>query len=666
SVSPQAVSAMDTEGMQSSEGNPVHYFVFDYLSDHSIQPRSYQQVEMSDPMQSLSAGQLVQALNQASRNQTQLGVVLQDRFGFTLFRDVVSFSPWLRGEFASESGQGIDGHLLQPKTIPFVVRLPMMAASRLLIQDRQLHTLAEYDLAGLIAFTRHIQPGEIPITAQQRTINGSPANRVDLVVLGDGYTAAQAGEFISDSQDVISDFFSITPLQEYANYFNLYSLMVVSPQSGADHPPYNDQCGYTDPTCCGDPAMQGDPLEGQMVNTAFDSRFCAFWIHRLLVANYSKVVEAAAAIPDWDTLLLLVNDGTYGGSGGSRLAVISMHSLAVDVAQHEFGHSFGDLADEYDSDYPGYPNCSDDPSLFLPPCETNVTDITVRQQIKWLPWILNDTFIPTPENPIYDGLVGLFEGARYRSTGMYRSGLYCLMKSLGEPFCQVPSQSMVLKLYQGGWGIPWDGIRLIEPGSTQPITPTLNLTHPATEVFSADLLGPVGGPPLEVTWLDNGLPIPGATTQVFTYTTRSNASGLHEITLRVRDATSLVNPLMDQDELDMQHTWMVDVSVPMTLTISADPPSIPADGVSTATITANVMSVDGPVVGDVVTFTTDLGEVSPITVTTDISGTATTVLTSSSLAGTAIVRVSLHGHELSVQVDFTALLNSWLPIIRRP
>lgn len=666
SFSPQSVSAMDGRVSLSSTSYPVHYFVFDYLSDQSIQPRSYQQVEMSFPIQSLSASQLVQSLSQVSRNQIRLGVVLQDRLGHTLFQDIVSFSPWLRGEFQSESEQGIDGHLIQQKAIPFVVRLPVIAASRLIFQDSQLRTLAEYDLAGLIALTRHVQPSEFPIAVQQRNISGSPANRVDLVILGDGYTAAQASKFISDAQSVISDFFSITPLLEYANYFNLYTLLVASPESGADHPAYDDQCGYSDPTCCGDPYMLSDPLQGQMVNTAFDSRFCAFWIHRLLVANYSKVVEAAGAIPDWDTLLLLVNDSTYGGSGGSRLAVISMHSLAVDVAQHEFGHSFGDLADEYDSAYPGYPNCSDDPSLFLPPCETNVTDINVRQQIKWLPWILNATPIPTPENPIYDGVVGLFEGARYRSTGMYRSGLYCLMQSLGEPFCQVPSQSLVLKLYQGGWGTPWDGIRLIEPGSTLPITPTLNLTHPATQVFSADLLNPIGGPPLEVTWLDNGLPIAGANMEVFTYTTRSNASGLHAITLHVKDATNLVNPLMDQDELDMEHTWMVSVSVPMTLAISADPLAIPADGISTAVITATVMSVDGPVVGDVVTFTTDLGEVSPIAVTTDNFGMATTVLTSGTHTGTATVVVALHGYELSVQVDFIELSRTWLPIIKRP
>jgi hypothetical protein len=663
---PQATFAGEANGILAKAEYPAHYFVFKYQSDGTILPDSYQRVMMSSPMQSLSEAQMTIALDQPERDILWMVVLLQDKNGSIVFRDLVSFSPWLRGEFHKATpGQGIDGHLIPIKTSAFVVRLPYLEDCKLILQDSRLNTLAEFDMTNLIAQTPHYQANTIPLSAEDRIMNGSPANRVDLVVLGDGYTAAQSGQFMADASAVMQHFFSISPLNEYSNYYNLYMIATASAQSGADHPPYSASCGYYDPSCCGDPAMLSDPLQGLMVNTAFDSRFCAYWIHRLLVANMGKVFAAAgAAVPAWDQILLIVNDTTYGGSGSTKLAVVSMHSLAYQIAQHEYGHSFANLADEYTSAYPGYPPCSDLPGT-THPCESNVTNITNRAEIKWLPWILENTPIPTPNNPSYAGLVGLFEGARYQTTGMYRSGYSCIMQALGQPFCQVPSQSYVLKLYQGGWGVPVQGIKLIEPGSTTPISTTLNLTHPAEQVFSADILSPVGGPPVAITWLDNGIPIPGAVTDTFTYTTSADSLGSHEIRLHVKDVTLLVNPLMENGALEQNYTWNVDVSEPVTVAVSANPTTIFADGISTSTITATVTSYDLPIAGEVVTFTTTLGNISPITTTTDISGTATAILTSGEVIGIATVSVSTGSSSNSVDVEFIGLPRIYLPIVSK-
>jgi hypothetical protein len=657
--------AKDSVGFSSETGYPAHYFVFQYKSDGAIIPDSYQLVKLSTQLQSLSETQVAKELRQPDRNQDRLVVLLADENAKIVFRDVVSFSLWIRGEFhGTTPGESIDGHFIAQKSTALVVRLPVLEASTLILQDRDSNTQTEFDLADTIKQTPHIQAGSIPFSVERQIINGSPANRVDLVILGDGYTDAQGDKFLGDAGGVLQDFFSISPLSEYQNFYNLYMLGTASAQSGSDHPPYQANCNYYDPTCCGDPAMLQDPLQGQMVDTAFDSRFCAYFIHRLLVANESKVFAAAGAIPDWDQIILLVNDTTYGGSGGADLAVVSMHSLAVQVAQHEYGHSFVNLADEYTSPYPGYPTCSDVPGSGSP-CETNVTDITERNDIKWLPWILENTPIPTPNDPYYDGLVGLFEGARYKSTGMYRSGYSCLMRALGEPFCQVPSQSFVLKMYQGGWGVPAEGIRLIEPGSTEPVSQTISLTHPAVQVFSADILSPVGGPPVEITWLDNGIPISGETTDTITYTTSAYSPGLHEITLQVKDVTPLVNPLMEEGALLHTYTWDVDVIVPMTLTVSANPIEIFANGTSTSTISANVMSGDEPLAGVLVNFTTTLGGVYPITATTDASGVARVTLTSGEVIGTAIVTATVGSSSNFVEVEFISIPKMFLPLVRR-
>ena len=541
-------------------GSPAHYFVFEAQADGTITPVSYQAVRMAAPMYSLSVERLNQALAQPGRNASALVVLLVDAQGRVVYRDLVSISPWLRGEFHSRDGtDSIDGHFIEQESSAFVVRLPQLKAARLVLQDANLSTLASFDLEALIANTPAADTSSAPLLAVTQRLSGSPANRVDLVVMGDGYTALQSADFQADAQAVLDSFFSISPLTEYSNYYNLYTLEIASEESGADHPEYSETCSYYSPHCCGDPEMLEDPLQGLMVDTAFDSQYCAYWVYRLLVASYTKAYAVAGAIPDWDQLILIVNDDTYGGSGYPALAIISTHELAVNIAQHEYGHSFADLADEYDSPYPGYEACSDLPESSTP-CEVNVTDISERAQIKWQPWIEESTPIPTPEELSYDGLVGLFEGARYLESGMYRSGNKCLMRALGYPYCQVPTQAMVLRLYEGGWGVPEDGISLIEPGSTQPESTSLKVDYPATITFSAELLSPVGGPPIEITWLDNGLPIAGATGSTLVYTTPVNSAGVHAISLRVKDVTALVHPLMAGDTLVEEYTWLVEVA----------------------------------------------------------------------------------------------------------
>jgi len=536
----------------------AHYIVFEKHIDGTISPVYCRPVELSALLQSLSDKQLTDYLAQPLRNADRIVVALQAKDESIIYQNVVEVSPWLRGEFhGAEAGDPIDGHILPAEKPAFVVRVPRIEGTTLVMKDALLTAIAQFDLTRLDAETQLITLDPSAVVESQ-LMTGPASNRVDFLIMGDGYTAAQAAKFNTDATNISSQFFSILPYSVYQNYFNIHSLFTPSSQSGADHPPYNSNCGNSDPTCCGDSAMLSDPLQGQMVNTAFDARFCANKIHRLLVVNSSKVLAAAAAVPDWDTILVIVNDETYGGSGGS-ISVFSINSAATQIAQHEFGHSFVKLADEYESAYPGYPLCSD---ITSPACESNVTDVTNLPQIKWNPWILPTTPIPTPETGIYDGLVGLFEGARYLTTGMYRPGLNCIMRSLGSPFCQVPSQSFVLRLYNGGWGVPNNGITLIEPGTASPVTP-LVLTHPATQLFHADILSPVGGPPVQISWLDNGVPIPGASGSTITYTTNVSIPGLHRIKLQVKDMTSLVHPAMAGTALDDEYTWDVTVSIPL-------------------------------------------------------------------------------------------------------
>jgi hypothetical protein len=545
-------AASQPAGAESQDRYPAYYIVFQQRTDDSVDPVAYCQVALSGYSDSLSNEELAGFLRQPDRNAEHLAVTLTSVDGQILYRTGVELPRWLRGEFHGAGKDApIEGYLFPQEQPAFVVRVPILPGARLTLQDASLQAVGQFDLAQLARTTPEIV---LPHSFAPVGLTGDPANRVDFLVLGDGYTASQQAQFNSDAANITSAFFGISPHQEYSNYVNTYALFTASAQSGADHPPYQAICFSS--SCCGDSAMLSDPLQGTFVNTAFDATYCTSNIHRLLTVNTAKVLTAAAAVPDWDEILVIVNDSTYGGSGGT-FAVASLHASAPQLAQHEYGHSFAGLADEYESAYPGYPLCSD---VGGPggACEPNVTDATTRGQIKWNPWISDSTPIPTSEtDPAYATVVGLFEGARYRATGMYRSGQNCLMRALNAPYCQVPSQTYVLRLYNGGWGVPSSGIELIEPGSVSPAAAIVFLPAAGSQVFHASILQPAGGPPVSIQWSVDGVVDPAAHTDTFTYTAPIQAGSTVEIRLSVTDVTGLVNPSMAGNALQSSHTWTV-------------------------------------------------------------------------------------------------------------
>lgn len=403
-----------------------------------------------------------------------------------------------RGEFASPTG--IDGIRVPHPAPPFVVRILRHEVEGLVVRGESGHELrvdrAAFDAARMLA----APTGEVIVLQR----SGSAANRLDLLVVGDGYTVAERDAFLADATNVFHTFTAASPYAEYAGAFNASALFVASAQSGADHPAYRAGCLDGDDSCCPDDDAVGDPRAGQNVDTAFDATYCTAGIFRLLSVDESQVFRAAAAAPDWDAILVIVNDPTYGGAGGF-LAVTSMHPQATAIAQHEVGHSFTGLADEYETPYPGFPDCSDTFPM-SPPCEVNVTDVTDRSRLKWRGWVRDETPIPTPASSPWLDAVGLFEGARYVSAGKYRPKARCLMRSLGVPFCPVCSAAFVAMLYDGGWGAPADGIDLIEPASERPTPGAVRLAVGGAVEFSVDLLDPGPAAAVDARWSVDGTP----------------------------------------------------------------------------------------------------------------------------------------------------------------
>ena len=547
--------------LRAEEGFPARYLVLEIDAQGEVTPLYHRRIRLASPLRSRTAGEMEELRQEVFREDEGVEVRVLDDSGQTVFQDVLRVPQWVRGEFhgarEARGGWAIEAHNFPWDPRVFVVRAPAtgtLLSLGSLQPGRETFRAVTLDLEDLerradllpIAMPSEIEPQQV-----SGVITGNPGNRVDLLIMGDGYTAAQIAKFNSDTANLEASFFNLSPYSEYKNYVNRVTLFTASAQSGADHPPYNPACSGDNPSCCSDIGASFDPLAGTYVNTAFGGRFCAFNTHRLAVVNTAAAYAAASAYPDWDAILVLLNDATYGGSGGA-IAVTSTHTAAVDIARHEYGHSFTRLGDEYETPNPGYPGCSD---ISGPACQPNVTDQTSRPLIKWAPWISASTPIPTPEGiPAYANVAGLFQGARYQSAGMYRHrDTECLMNFLGKPFGEVCRQEYVLRLYRGGWGDPFNGIELVEPASELPPEGSYSVLTGAS--FAATLLGPSGGPPLSVTWKINGAPVPGATGSSFTFL--PPAPGSYQVTLEVRDATSLVHPAMAGSLLQTSRSWWI-------------------------------------------------------------------------------------------------------------
>lgn len=543
---------------------PAHYLVFKVTAAGRITPVAYRSFASQAAFVSLADEVIASQLQQPRPEARRFVVSLQTATGQILYQTWVETPTWLRteepGAPADDGSTPLQGQRLLNPASAFVVRLPAWDQgdphATLVLQEVGRDFQQRFALQPLIRAAA-LRSGGLPAPQNVAHVTGGgadPANRVDLLLLGDGYPALEESKFLSDTARVANGFFTLTPFANYRNYFNVHFLFTPSQEAGADHPPYDPNC--TDSACCSDSDMQFDARQNTFVETAFDARFCTGQVYRALTVDHAKVLEAAAAVPEWDQILVLVNETAFGGTGG-YLAVFSTTGDVVGTAQHEFGHAFVLLADEYEY-AGGFTSCSDR-FPFFGSCPPNITDVTDRHQLKWSPWVSPTTPIPTvPEfDSAFANTVGLFEGAGYQSTDYYRSGQSCLMRALGRPFCQVPSQAFVLRLYGGGWGVPAAGIQLIEPRGTVPLAQTIALTYPHTATFQVQLLQPVGAPPVQSQWWVNGLAVTGALSTTYIFTPTQPFTQPVSIEIRVRDVTPLVHPALAGELLTSRRTWFV-------------------------------------------------------------------------------------------------------------
>jgi hypothetical protein len=514
---------------------PAYYIVGEIDRNGAVELHSVSKVLIRGVL--TSAAYPVESARQTRPGQDRISVAVRDANDRLLSRQEFDVEFLIRGEHAL-NGE-IVAHRVELDRAAFVVRIPADNAESLELRSIATGRVTRSRIADLPREGRN--PLASVTSDALTTDTASSANRVDLLILGDGYTSAEASKFAEDAGAVAEKFFSLSPYAEYRNYVKATSHFVPSAQSGADHPP------------CADPSKDPDPKEGTFVDTAFNASYCRNGIQRLLTVDFSRVYAAAAAVPDWDKIVVIVNDTMYGGSGGA-IAVGSLHDSAVAILQHEYGHSFTSLADEYSSPYPGYPLCSDLAGFFS--CEANVTNHTSRELIKWSSWIAPSTPVPTPEQWTAD--VGLFTGARYQTTGYYRPRFDCMMQHLSASFCEICRQEYVLRLYKGWGGIPATGVKLVEQATPSENRIVGTVGQPIS--FHASILSPESGPPPAITWLVDGEPVPDATSSSYTFTPTSARAFVVEV--QVSDTTPFVHPLAAGALLTDGRSWTIDIATP--------------------------------------------------------------------------------------------------------
>lgn len=162
---------------------------------------------------------------------------------------------------------------------------------------------------------------------------GPQDNRINVVILGDGFTEAEMPKFAAEAKKFADFFRTHEPYDKYQDYFNFFAIRTPSKESG-----------ITNPGTAPD-AYPDQPVETR--ETFFGVSFGEA-IHRLLAITkreaYSDLL--ATHFPAFDMVIMLANTQYYGGAGGG-VAIFSLQKNSNNVGVHEVGHTLANLADEY-------------------------------------------------------------------------------------------------------------------------------------------------------------------------------------------------------------------------------------------------------------------------------------------------------------------------------
>ena len=310
-----------------------------------------------------------------------------------------------------------------------------------------------------------------PATPIPIKVSGPSPQKVDLLILGDGYTAADMKKFEADARRLSQHLFTVSPFKERANDFNVWALAVPTVESGVSR-----------------------PSTGVHHASKLGTRYDIFGSERYVLTLDNRALREIAQHAPYEFIEILVNNETYGGGGifGQFSTAAASNEWADYLFVHEFGHHFAGLADEYYTSPVAYAASG----TRMEPWEPNATALRDPSKFKWAKHVKADTPLPTPwpkaeyeeasrtyqkrraalraanrpeseMNALFREdlaatralfakqphrhMIGAFEGANYEAKGYYRPAMQCIMFDRSEAFCPVCQDGImdIIDLYAG-------------------------------------------------------------------------------------------------------------------------------------------------------------------------------------------------------------------------
>lgn len=322
------------------------------------------------------------------------------------------FQEWLDTDEAKGSTKGFENTFLVPYPLRPVEIETLLFDARGEVATRFVHTVDPADILIHAKGTGEILPHKYLWKG------GDVEQCIDIAILAEGYTEEEMERFYQDATIAMESLFNHEPFGSMKERFNIVAVASPSIDSGVSV-----------------------PRLGKWRRTAFGSHFSTFYSDRYLTTSDVRLIHDALSGIAYEHIIILANTDEYGGGGiyNAFTLTTAHHKDFRPVVVHEFGHSFGGLADEY-----FYENdtMTDTCPLDVEPWEQNITT-RIDFASKWEDLLTPETPVPTPVAESKRYPVGVYEGGGYSTKGVYRPADYCRMRVNEWPeFCPVCQRAL--------------------------------------------------------------------------------------------------------------------------------------------------------------------------------------------------------------------------------